>query len=141
MNPVRRIEILSLELTKRVLKHITFIALYESARNVYTSSLLDQLVYIHIHDKQNQVYMSWFVNTNGITWLSPLAHSSRVEKPTSSPPTTENNQTVIPYRGISHSENDTGISKPIPDQSKTGGWMFLLMKALLLFWIRYCVVV
>lgn len=57
---------------------------------------------------------------------------------------------MIPYSGISHSEHDTGISKPIPDQSETGGWKFLVIKALLVFgfdivlwcrWISKCVLV
>lgn len=51
LNPARRIEILSVELTKRVLKHITFMILKESVRNIYTSPLLDLLVYIYMTNK------------------------------------------------------------------------------------------
>lgn len=51
LNPARRIEILSVELTKRVLKHITFVILKESVRNIYTSPLLDLLVYVYMTNK------------------------------------------------------------------------------------------
>lgn len=51
LNPARRIEILSVELTKRVLKHITFMILKESVRNIYTSPLLDLLVYVYMTNK------------------------------------------------------------------------------------------
>lgn len=51
LNPARRIEILSVELTKRVSKHITFMILKESVRNIYTSPLLDLLVYIYMTNK------------------------------------------------------------------------------------------
>lgn len=53
LNPARRIEILSVELTKRVLKHITFVILKESVRNIYTSPLLDLLVYVYMTNKIN----------------------------------------------------------------------------------------
>lgn len=51
LNPARRIEILSVELTKRVSKHITFTILKESVRNIYTSPLLDLLVYVYMTNK------------------------------------------------------------------------------------------
>lgn len=51
LNPERRVEILSLEVTKRVLKDITFMILKESVRNIYTSPLLDLLIYVYMTNK------------------------------------------------------------------------------------------
>lgn len=51
LNPERRVEILSLEVTKRLLKDITFMILKESVRNIYTSPLLDLLIYVYMTNK------------------------------------------------------------------------------------------
>jgi len=91
LRPVRRIEILSLELKEltKCLKHNTCIIRH------YKKHLQLVLTLAPCSStQQNEVLSVPFINTNIITWLSPLANSSRTETPTSSAP----NQNVIPCK-------------------------------------------
>lgn len=91
LRPVRRIEILSLELKEltKCLKHNTCIIRH------YKKHLQLVLTLAPCSStQQNEVLSVPFINTNIITWLSPLANSSRTETPTSSAPT----QNVIPCK-------------------------------------------
>lgn len=51
LNLVRRIEILSVELIKRVLKYNIFVILKESVRNIYISLFLDLFVCVYMINK------------------------------------------------------------------------------------------